>query len=142
MNRQGFPCGRPRGYYPLAKRKPWRMDSYLDDDLTPLDYLLVPAPGEPIPIVAPHSLRLPRSTTVYVWGHEPPQSLLCREQCQPSAAAALFAARHGWNGATEGAWAKEITLGVGLIEALRAIEPVFRRDPAALGWGMRTVWRC
>jgi hypothetical protein len=114
-------------------------DVFLLDELTPLDYLLAPAYGEPIPIVAKGSLRLQRSTTVYVWGYEPPQSLLCRELCKPSEEAAQFAAKSGWNNESEGAWAREITLAAGLIEALRATEPVFRRDPAAVGWGIRTA---
>src|SRR5690242_7596349 len=129
MSRQGLPCERLRGRFSLLEVKAMADEFLLGDGLTPLDYLLVPACGEPIPIVARPSPRLPRSTTVYVWGYQPPQSLLCREQCQPSAEAAQFAAKSGWNKTRDGAWAKEITLGVELVEALRAIEPIFRRDP-------------
>jgi hypothetical protein len=113
----------------------------LDNSLLPLDYLLVPASGHLIPVVARSVPGLRRITTVYVWGYGPPQSLLCRGRFEPSWEAEQFAARSGWDENRDGAWAKEINLAVGLIEALRALEPIFRCEAAVVGWGMRTVRR-
>jgi hypothetical protein len=111
------------------------------DEFAPLDYFLVPTSGELIPLVAKDTLRQGRITTVYVWGYGPPQSLLCREQCEPSWEAERFAAESGWDETKEGAWAKEIFLAAGLLEAQRALEPIFRRDTVVAGWGIRTVRR-
>lgn len=76
-------------------------------------------------------------TTLYVWGYEPPQSLLCVDYCEVTAAAAQFAAESGWDPHQPGAWAKEIGLPWELSRALRIAEPILREDPGVLGWGMR-----
>jgi hypothetical protein len=112
--------------------------------LPPLEYRLLP-PHSPLqtlvgrggPDEAPWSAApstLP-STTVFVWGYDPPRTLLCREQFDESAEAARFAAESGWEASREGAWAKETTVRAGLTETLRQLEPVLRQDPAVVGWG-------
>ena len=87
---------------------------------------------------APHSTPYRGATvTLFVWGYEPPRSLFCREQCEESAAAALFAAAAGWDGTQPGAWARKITLPCGLAEALRGLKQVLQQDSAVAGWGVR-----
>src|SRR4029078_7746648 len=77
-------------------------------------------------------------TTLYVWGYDFPTSLLCRELCESSAAAAAFARKAGWEPRRDGAWAKEITVPGGLREALREVERILRQDRSVVGWGART----
>lgn len=117
--------------------------------LPPLDYCLLPfgfslpaleeEPGpEELgqPVEAP--LALPGTTTLYVWGYNPPTTLLCRERCESSVEAAVFARKTGWDPGREGAWAKEITVPGGLRDTLRALEPILRQDQGVVGWGART----
>src|SRR5262249_40924708 len=115
--------------------------------LPPLDYVLsrldqlpamlaeTQAMETPLPVCPP--LRSAR-TTLYVWGYGPPRSLLCRDFCGDSEAAAELALRSGWERLRRGAWAKELTRPLGLREMLAEVGPELRRDPAVAGWGLRT----
>jgi hypothetical protein len=115
--------------------------------LPPLEYVLLPleAPLRFFPVVeeevagGPEAASSPPAigATLYVWGCEPPRSLLCREQCEASESAARFAAEAGWEANRPGAWAGEITLPLTMNEALRTLEPLLREDPGVAGWGIR-----
>src|SRR5262249_30139419 len=105
--------------------------------LPPLEYVLPhldQLPGGVTPDCSSHQSR-PTQTTLYVWGYGPSQSLLCREFCQESVAAAQFALQLGWELSRPGAWAGELTRPLGLREMLAEVGPQLRRDPAVAGWG-------
>jgi hypothetical protein len=76
------------------------------------------------------------STALYVWGYQPPESSLCRDQCAATEAAAQVARENEWEAARPGAWAKEVRLGLSLTEMLRLVVPILRRDPGVDGWQM------
>lgn len=76
-------------------------------------------------------------TTLYVWGYGQLQEPHCREQCQASEAAIRAAIAAGWRPDRPGAWAAELTLPMGITDALRTFEPLLRSDPAVAGWELR-----
>jgi hypothetical protein len=109
--------------------------------LPPLDYRLPPLnsclPGPPGGSAAADrpAAGSATSTILYVWGYDPPQSMLCCDHCEISEAARQFAAESGWDQNQPGAWAKAITLPWGLTKALRIAEPILREDSGVVGWG-------
>jgi len=114
--------------------------------LPPLDFVLYSVIPRPLGLDLENppawlAQRLIPPTTLYVWGYKPPESTLCRDQCQPSEAAEQFAARGGWDPRRPGAWAKETTVLQRLTDARRKLEPTIRQDGGVVGWGMRTA-RC
>jgi hypothetical protein len=126
-----------------SRRDPLSLLPALDYVIAAWDDLLPPlAPeGEITDLTAalpfPERAAEAVTTTLYVWGYEPPQSLLCSDFCEVTEAAAQFAAESGWDPDQPGAWAKEIRLPWDLSRALRQAEPILRADPGVGGWGMR-----
>jgi hypothetical protein len=78
-------------------------------------------------------------TTLYVWGYQPPQSVLLRERGKPTEAARRFAAEQGWDRTRAGAWAMEITLPMARSLAWGALEPLVSGDSAVAGWSGQRV---
>lgn len=114
----------------------------LDYRLPPLEHALLalhpdgaagpaahPLPDLPDPRTAP-------STTLYAWGYSLPESPLCRDQCEQTEAAALYAIQEGWDAERPGAWAREICLGLTLSEMLRWVVPILQEDPGVVGWAL------
>lgn len=108
-----------------------------DSTLPPLLRELFPE-GEtlPEPLPEPYAPEGTAWTTLYLWGYWPPRRDLWHEEYRETAAAAAFAAESGWDERRAGAWAQEISLPLGFRDALRALEPVLRQDPAVQGWGI------
>jgi hypothetical protein len=121
--------------------------------LPPLEYKLLPLPGtQSLPSAAdtavvdhaaappepePSLLPADSNTALYVWGYQPAESSLCRDQCAATEEAARVAREMGWEEERRGAWAKEIHLGLSLIEMLRWVVPILHRDPGVDGWSMQ-----
>jgi hypothetical protein len=78
-------------------------------------------------------------TTVYIWGYGRPESVLCREQCEATAAARTFARQAGWQEMAAAAWAVQITLRLSVAEAKRVLSPIFEQDGAVVGWGLQII---
>lgn len=89
-----------------------------------------------LPILERPERRVASSTTLYAWGYAPPESHLCRHQCEATAAAAQYAIGEGWEPGRPGAWAREVCLGLSLSEMLRWVVPILHDDPGVAGWGL------
>jgi hypothetical protein len=109
--------------------------------LPPLDYRLPPLPLRKAAVTrCPLLCLLPTTrTTLYVWGRGELWGPSARLPIQYTEAARQFAAQRGWSEWAPDTWACEIELPFGLSEALEEFEPVLRRDPAIVGWALRTV---
>jgi hypothetical protein len=78
-------------------------------------------------------------TTVYVWGYGEPESVLCREQCEATAAARTFARQAGWEETAAAAWAVQITLPLSVAEAKQVLSPIFEQDGTVMGSGLQFI---